>query len=501
MTLADCLRHVLRLTGTHVGCEHGVCGACTILVDGAAVRACLMLAVQAEGSKVVTIEGLSNDDELTPLQAAFRQASCAAMRLLHAGHDHHGARASERGARLPTPTASARCCPATCAAAPATSRSSRRCSTPAPPTESPRHDAHREGCGVKNTFIGSPVERREDLRFVRGRGEYVDDLAPRWAAPRRDPAQLGGAWAHPRDRRCSRHCGITGVHAVITAKDMPGGPPKIADAAAAAARVQAVRAAGDGRTTSVRYVGEPVAVVLADSVAIGEDALEHIALDIEPLPAVTDCAAAARGDRLLFEGAGTNKSMTFTAACGDADAAFAGAAYVRREKFRTQRHYGLTMEPRGVLAAMGRRGGPAHGLWRGQGAVLQPAHPRRSDRASRGRDRHGRERRRRRLRRPRRILSGGFPHSVRRAPCRTAGEVDRGSPRKSDGDEPCPRGRGGRRDRLRPRRHDPRPARPRRRRHGRLYAHQRRGRRAQHRAVHVGAVPHCQHPTSTSRCG
>src|SRR5580693_4922577 len=55
MTLADCLRHVLRLTGTHVGCEHGVCGACTILVDGAAVRACLLLAVQAEGHKVVTI--------------------------------------------------------------------------------------------------------------------------------------------------------------------------------------------------------------------------------------------------------------------------------------------------------------------------------------------------------------------------------------------------------------------------------------------------------------
>jgi aerobic-type carbon monoxide dehydrogenase small subunit (CoxS/CutS family) len=73
MTLADCLRHVLRLTGTHVGCEHGVCGACTILVDGAAVRACLLLAVQAEGATVVTIEGLSNDRELTPLQASFRR--------------------------------------------------------------------------------------------------------------------------------------------------------------------------------------------------------------------------------------------------------------------------------------------------------------------------------------------------------------------------------------------------------------------------------------------
>jgi carbon-monoxide dehydrogenase small subunit len=73
LTLADCLRDALRLTGTHVGCEHGVCGACTVLVDGAAVRACLMLAVQAEGAKVVTVEGLSNDADLTPLQKSFRR--------------------------------------------------------------------------------------------------------------------------------------------------------------------------------------------------------------------------------------------------------------------------------------------------------------------------------------------------------------------------------------------------------------------------------------------
>ena len=56
LTLADCLRHELRLTGTHVGCEHGVCGACTVLVDGEAVRSCLILAVQAEGTKITTVE-------------------------------------------------------------------------------------------------------------------------------------------------------------------------------------------------------------------------------------------------------------------------------------------------------------------------------------------------------------------------------------------------------------------------------------------------------------
>jgi carbon-monoxide dehydrogenase small subunit len=73
MSLADCLRDELRLTGTHIGCEHGVCGACTVIVDRDAVRSCLMLAVQAEGSSIVTVEGLSREDRLTPLQTAFRK--------------------------------------------------------------------------------------------------------------------------------------------------------------------------------------------------------------------------------------------------------------------------------------------------------------------------------------------------------------------------------------------------------------------------------------------
>jgi len=73
LTLADFLRDACRLTGTHLGCEHGVCGACTVLVDGAAVRSCLMFAVQADGAEVTTIEGIgSSDGELSPVQQAFR---------------------------------------------------------------------------------------------------------------------------------------------------------------------------------------------------------------------------------------------------------------------------------------------------------------------------------------------------------------------------------------------------------------------------------------------
>src|SRR5436190_14681506 len=70
-TLADFLREDLELTGTHVGCEHGVCGACTVLLDGAAVRSCLMLAVQAAGADVTTIEGLAPEGSMNPLQEAM----------------------------------------------------------------------------------------------------------------------------------------------------------------------------------------------------------------------------------------------------------------------------------------------------------------------------------------------------------------------------------------------------------------------------------------------
>jgi aerobic carbon-monoxide dehydrogenase small subunit len=77
LTLADFLRHQLGLTGTHLGCEHGVCGACTILLDGLSARSCLLLAVQADGHDILTVEGIApSANELHPLQQAF--------------HEHHG---------------------------------------------------------------------------------------------------------------------------------------------------------------------------------------------------------------------------------------------------------------------------------------------------------------------------------------------------------------------------------------------------------------------------
>ena len=201
---------------------------------------------------------------------------------------------------------------------------------------------------MRNTYIGMPMERREDLRFLRGRGEYVDDLVIPGLL---HAVILRSSVAHGRIVSIDVSAALRhpGVHAVITAADMPGGPPIIPMRLQPLPQFKPYEQPVIAHD-KVRYVGEPIAVVLADSVASGEDALDAIVVNIEPLPAVADCANAAQGASLLFESAGTNRALIFEARKGDADAAFRDAPYVRRESMRTGRHYGLTMEPRGVMA-------------------------------------------------------------------------------------------------------------------------------------------------------
>jgi carbon-monoxide dehydrogenase large subunit len=199
-----------------------------------------------------------------------------------------------------------------------------------------------------NAFIGSPIERLEDLRFLRGRGQYVDDLA-------RDgmlhAAVLRSSVAHGRIRRIDTAAAraLPGVHRVITAQDVgapvPRVPMRLQPLPDFIRFGQAVIA-----ETKVRYVGEALALVLADSPAIAEDALGLIDVDIEPLPAVGDSRASAADRSLLFEETGTNRAMIFRATRGDAATAFKDAPYVRRETLHTARHMALPLEPRGLLA-------------------------------------------------------------------------------------------------------------------------------------------------------
>jgi aerobic carbon-monoxide dehydrogenase large subunit len=199
-----------------------------------------------------------------------------------------------------------------------------------------------------NALIGSPIERIEDFRFLKGRGQYVDDLALEdmlHAVIVRSPR------AHGRIRAIDKSAALAcpGVYAVITAGDI-GSPvatiPLRQESDPAFRAFEQPVIAHD----KVRYVGEPVAVILASSQAAAEDALDAMVLDIAALPAVIDCAMAAKADVLLFESTGRNVALTLSGVRGEANVAFNDAPYTRRERFKVQRHGAVPMEPRGLLA-------------------------------------------------------------------------------------------------------------------------------------------------------
>src|SRR5207302_270864 len=199
-----------------------------------------------------------------------------------------------------------------------------------------------------NAFVGSPVERIEDPRFLKGRGQYVDDLTRERLL---HAVMLRSSVAHGRIRSvdASAALALAGVVAVITAADIGEAIPTIP------LRQEPLPALRHYQQPviahrKVRYVGEPIALVLAESAALAEDALEAIRLDIEPLAAVADRTAARKDEVLLFEATGTNLASTVTAVRGDVEHAFADAPYVRRERFKVQRHAAVPMEPRGLLA-------------------------------------------------------------------------------------------------------------------------------------------------------
>jgi carbon-monoxide dehydrogenase large subunit len=199
-----------------------------------------------------------------------------------------------------------------------------------------------------NAFVGRPIERLEDFRFVRGRGQYIDDLARKEML---HAAILRSSVAHGRIRAIDVSCArkMPGVHAVITAADLgdpiPLVPMRLQPMPEFEAFGQPVMA-----RDKVRYVGEALAMVLADSAGVAEDALGAIEVDIEPLPAIATWQNAAKNETMLFENKSSNVTMKFRAVLGDADAAFKSAPYSRRERFSTQRHTALPMEPRGLLA-------------------------------------------------------------------------------------------------------------------------------------------------------
>jgi carbon-monoxide dehydrogenase large subunit len=201
---------------------------------------------------------------------------------------------------------------------------------------------------VSNSYIGRPMERVEDLRLVRGAGTYVADI--------NRPNQLyavilRSSTAHGIIKSIDTEAALAldGVHAVLTAKDFGNTVPRIPLRLQPLPQLETFHqpVVADGK---VRYVGEPIAVVIAESQPIAEDALEHIGLDIEPLAPVANRAHAEAKKSLLFEEHGSNVAITWKAFKGNADEAFKTADYVRRERFKVQRHAAMFMEPRGFVA-------------------------------------------------------------------------------------------------------------------------------------------------------
>jgi aerobic carbon-monoxide dehydrogenase large subunit len=199
-----------------------------------------------------------------------------------------------------------------------------------------------------NTYIGRPMERVEDLRMLRGRGTYVADVN----RPRQLYAViLRSSVAHGIIRLIdsSRARGMAGVHHVFMASDLGNVVPKIPLRLQPLPQLEPFLqpTLADGK---VRYVGEPIAVVLADSQAIAEDALELIDIEIETLPAIVDRETAEAKPSLLFEHFGSNAAITWHAYKNVDDSIFEKADYTRRERFKVQRHAAMFMEPRGFVA-------------------------------------------------------------------------------------------------------------------------------------------------------
>lgn len=201
---------------------------------------------------------------------------------------------------------------------------------------------------IRNAFVGSPVKRLEDLRLLPGRGTFVDDIErPHMLSA----AILRSPLAHGRLRSIETNTAaeMPGVHSIITATDLGDRVPCVPLRLMPMAELEPFAQQAMVQR-KIRYVGEALAVILADSIALAEDAMAAIVVDIEPLPAVSNRHQALEGGSLLFEEWGSNQAVTYTASKGDVDTAFAAANYVRRERFATQRHLALPMEPRGILA-------------------------------------------------------------------------------------------------------------------------------------------------------
>jgi xanthine dehydrogenase molybdenum-binding subunit len=355
--LSDVLRTDLRLTGTKIGCAEAECGICTVLVNGTAVVSCVFPAFKAQGADVQTIEGLSEDAELHPLQQAFLDHGAVQCGICTPGlimtakglldrNSAAGDIVTEDDIRIALKDSYCRC---------TGYQSVINAILQASGQEVPPYLPKTREAGLA---IGRAEPNPNALAKITGRARFSDDYSfPGMLYARTKRAGVPHARIRSIDTSAAR--GLDGVHEVLTHEDIPGRN--------AHGVVSVDWPVLCGR--KVRYVGDAVAIVAADSEETAAAALELIAVDYEELPAVTDVIDAARPGAPLVheERPDGNLLKHIKVKKGDVDTGFADADVIIDQTYRTPTTEHLFLEPEcsiGVPAGYdpAEFGGPCDGL-------------------------------------------------------------------------------------------------------------------------------------------
>jgi carbon-monoxide dehydrogenase large subunit len=353
MLLVDFIRNAGRLHGTRIGCDEGVCGACTVDLDGCTAKSCLVLAVQADGSRITTVEGIGDPQDLAPIQDAFVR-----NHALQCGYCTSGMLMSARDlfsrldGRAPSDYEirqglSGNICRCTgykniihaCKAA-----AGQAASLTVSETET----------SFNGKWIGRPLARREDKRLVTGGGRFAADYD---MVGELHVAIVRSTRAHAKilsiDMEAARNSAgvelvMTGLEATKYWKCMPAplDTPNLPRRHAMA-------------VDKVIFYGEPIAFVVAENAYLAEDAAQKVVATYEDLPITVDPVASAELDAddpgLLYPEWGSNVQIQLDLACGDVDAKFADASLVLEDTLTSQRYGTMPMETRMVNAFYDKR--------------------------------------------------------------------------------------------------------------------------------------------------
>ncbi len=426
LLLVHFLRETLGLTGTHVGCDTSNCGACTVHLNGEAVKSCTLLAVQADGAAVKTIEGMGQEGSLHPLQEAFWEHHGLQCGYCTPGMIMASADLLERN---PKPTEQR---------GPRSARGQ--------PLPLHRLPQHRQGGAISvrpraregrvmtaleaptAPWVGQAIKRKEDPRLIMGRARYIDDInvtGQLWASFVRSPE----AHAKILSIDTSAAKAFPGVHAVFTGHDLdleaplpmawvPPGVPVNNPPHWAIAKDE------------VHHVGDPVALVIGSDRYSVVDAAAQVMVEYDPLPVVTNIETALEdGADLVHAELGTNKCHEWSLGGGDLEAGFEAADVILERRVVNHRIAGAAIEPRGVLADY--RAGMLTLHFLHTGAALPAAVPRAPIGHQRGEGAGDRARGRRRLRLQAADLRRGDLARLGLTQARAADQVGRGPQRRA----------------------------------------------------------------------